>query len=101
MNDVAGDGTTTAIILAREMIKIGLLAASFGANPESLKKGMEKTVKELVKILKRKSYPVKGRDDIKGTFSLLFLVFISHKQLFISSNFFSTLCSCCINICWK
>ncbi|KAL3523043.1 hypothetical protein ACH5RR_015877 [Cinchona calisaya] len=70
MNDVAGDGTTTAIILAREMIKFGLLIASFGASPESLKKGMEKTVKELVKIMKRKSYPVKGRDDIKAVASI-------------------------------
>lgn len=66
MNNLAGDGTTTAIILAREMIKGGLLAVAFGANPISLKKGMEKTVSELVKVLKEKSLPVKGRDDIKG-----------------------------------
>ncbi|KAK6240356.1 hypothetical protein SCA6_005745 [Theobroma cacao] len=66
MNDLAGDGTTTAIILARAMIKSGLLAVSFGANPVSLKKGMDKTVKELVKALKKKSLPVKGREDIKG-----------------------------------
>lgn len=70
MNDSAGDGTTTAIILAREMIKLGLLAASFGANPESLKNGMQKTVKELVKILKKKSYPVKGRKDIQAVASI-------------------------------
>ena len=73
MNDSAGDGTTTAIILAREMIKLGLLAASFGANPESLKNGMQKTVKELVKILKKKSYPVKGRKDTQGTISFSLL----------------------------
>ncbi|RVX02664.1 Chaperonin 60 subunit alpha 2, chloroplastic [Vitis vinifera] len=48
-NDVAGDGTTTAIILAREMIKSGLLVVAFGANPIGLKKGMDKTVKELVR----------------------------------------------------
>lgn len=71
MNDLAGDGTTTAIILAREMVNTGLLAASFGANPMSLKKGMEKTVKELVKILKKKTYPVNGSDNIKGTLFLL------------------------------
>ncbi|XP_071921269.1 chaperonin 60 subunit alpha 2, chloroplastic isoform X2 [Coffea arabica] len=70
MNDSAGDGTTTAIILAQEMIKLGLLAASFGANPESLKNGMQKTVKELVKILKKKSYPVKGRKDIQAVASI-------------------------------
>ncbi|KAK4858561.1 hypothetical protein QYF36_018433 [Acer negundo] len=70
MNDLAGDGTTTAIILAREMIKSGLLAVAFGANPVSLKKGMNKTVKELIKILKNKSFPVKGRDDIKAVASI-------------------------------
>ncbi|EOX96920.1 TCP-1/cpn60 chaperonin family protein isoform 3 [Theobroma cacao] len=70
MNDLAGDGTTTAIILARAMIKSGLLAVSFGANPVSLKKGMDKTVKELVKALKKKSLPVKGREDIKAVASI-------------------------------
>lgn len=71
MNDLAGDGTTTAVIVAREMIKSGLLAVSFGANPISIKKGMDKTVKELVKILKNKSFPVKGKDDVKGSFLAL------------------------------
>lgn len=69
-NDLVGDGTTTAIILAREMIKSGLLAVSFGANPVSLKKGMDKTVKELVNVLRNKSCPVKGRDDIKAIASI-------------------------------
>ncbi|XP_057971658.1 chaperonin 60 subunit alpha 2, chloroplastic [Malania oleifera] len=69
-NDSAGDGTTTAIILAREMIKSGLLAVTFGANPVSLKKGMDKTVRELVKVMKKKSFPVKGRDDIKAVASI-------------------------------
>lgn len=69
-NDLAGDGTTTAIILAREMIKSGLLSVAFGANPISLKKGMDKTLKQLLKILKRKSLPIKGRDDIKGCFTI-------------------------------
>ncbi|XP_045816264.1 chaperonin 60 subunit alpha 2, chloroplastic isoform X1 [Trifolium pratense] len=66
MNDLAGDGTSTAIILARAMIKSGLLAVAFGANPIALKKGMEKTVKELVKFLKKRSIPVEGRDHIKA-----------------------------------
>ncbi|KAH1072562.1 hypothetical protein J1N35_024890 [Gossypium stocksii] len=70
MNDLAGDGTTTAIILARAMIKFGLLAVSFGANPVSLKKGMDKTVKELVKDLKKKSFPVKAREEIKAVASI-------------------------------
>ncbi|CAI9090556.1 OLC1v1025357C1 [Oldenlandia corymbosa var. corymbosa] len=70
MNDSAGDGTTTAIILAREMIQSGLLTTSFGANPASLRKGMEMTVKELIKILKEKSCPVQGRDDIQAVASV-------------------------------
>lgn len=72
MNDLAGDGTTTVIIMTQELIKGGLLAVAFGADPISLKKGMDKTVQELVKVLKKNSFPVKGRDDIKGNhFSLL------------------------------
>ncbi|PWA65669.1 TCP-1/cpn60 chaperonin family protein [Artemisia annua] len=69
-NDSAGDGTTTAIVLAREMIKSGLLAVSFGANPISLKKGMERTVKELIKVLKSKAIPVRKSDDIKAVASI-------------------------------
>lgn len=69
-NGSAGDGTTTAILLTREMIKFGLLAITNGANPVSLKKGMERTVEELIKVLKEKSYDVKGNDDIKGLISL-------------------------------
>lgn len=72
MNELAGDGTSTAIILARAMIKSGLLAVSFGANPISLKKGMDKTVKELVKLLKERSVPVEGREHIKGICFYLF-----------------------------
>ncbi|XP_020080679.1 ruBisCO large subunit-binding protein subunit alpha-like isoform X3 [Ananas comosus] len=65
-NDSAGDGTTTAIILAREMIKLGLLAVATGANPVSLKKGIDKAVNELIKILRSKSVPVSGKEDIKA-----------------------------------
>ncbi|XP_004295490.1 PREDICTED: chaperonin 60 subunit alpha 2, chloroplastic isoform X2 [Fragaria vesca subsp. vesca] len=70
MNNLAGDGTTTAVILTREMIRGGLLAVAFGANPISLKKGMEKTVTELLEVLKEKSLPVKGRKDIKAVASI-------------------------------
>ncbi|XXG68985.1 hypothetical protein AAC387_Pa06g1957 [Persea americana] len=69
-NDSAGDGTTTAIVLAREMIKLGLLAVASGANPVSLKKGIEKTVFELLKILRKECRPVKGRSDIKAVASI-------------------------------
>ncbi|CAN1810272.1 Chaperonin 60 subunit alpha 2, chloroplastic [Linum perenne] len=60
VNALAGDGTTTAIVLARSMIKFGMLAVGFGASPISLKSGIDATVKELVKILKQNSYPVNG-----------------------------------------
>lgn len=70
-NGSAGDGTTTAILLTREMIKYGLLAITNGANPVSLKKGMERAVEELIKVLKEKSYAVRGNDEIKGLACLL------------------------------
>lgn len=65
-NDSAGDGTTTASVLAREIIKLGLLSVTSGANPVSLKKGIDKTVLGLIEELEKKARPVKGRDDIKG-----------------------------------
>lgn len=71
MNESAGDGTTTAIILAREMIKAGSLAIAFGANAVSVKNGMNKTVKELVRVLLMKSVPVKGKTDVKGYLLLI------------------------------
>ncbi|XP_057530814.1 chaperonin 60 subunit alpha 2, chloroplastic-like isoform X2 [Amaranthus tricolor] len=70
VNDAAGDGTTTAIILAREMIKSGLLAISFGANPNGLRRGMEKTVTELIRILRKRSILVQGRNDIRAVASI-------------------------------
>ncbi|KAA8550350.1 hypothetical protein F0562_002034 [Nyssa sinensis] len=65
-NDSAGDGTTTASVLAREVIKLGLLSVTSGANPVSVKRGIDKTVHGLVEELEKKSRPVKGRDDIKA-----------------------------------
>lgn len=82
MNDLAGDGTSTAIILARAMIRNGLSAVAFGANPISLKKGMEKTVKDLVKFLKKKSVPVEGRDHIKGLSTFACLSFVKVRIFF-------------------
>ncbi|XP_010241851.1 PREDICTED: ruBisCO large subunit-binding protein subunit alpha-like isoform X1 [Nelumbo nucifera] len=69
-NDSAGDGTTTASILAREIIKLGLLSVTSGANPVSLKKGIDKTVQGLVDELEKKARAVKGRDDIKAVASI-------------------------------
>lgn len=67
------------------MIKAGLLAASYGANPVSLKRGMERTVKELIEVLKKSSFPVKGSDDIKGTvlFRVQFLLNFNDNSLLL------------------
>ncbi|XP_077225688.1 ruBisCO large subunit-binding protein subunit alpha-like [Tasmannia lanceolata] len=65
-NDSAGDGTTTASVLAREIIKLGLLSVTSGANPVSIKKGIDKTVQGLVEELEKKARPIKGRDDVKA-----------------------------------
>ncbi|MBA0719917.1 hypothetical protein Golax_007563 [Gossypium laxum] len=69
-NDSAGDGTTTASVLAREIIKLGLLNVTSGANPVSVKRGIDKTVQGLVEELEKKARPVKGRDDIKAVASV-------------------------------
>ena len=65
-NDSAGDGSTTACVLARELIKLGLSNVSAGANPLAIKKGIDKTISALVEELKRQSRPVKGCVDIEG-----------------------------------
>eukprot|EP00271_Cylindrocystis_brebissonii_P014206 TRINITY_DN35481_c0_g1_i1.p1 TRINITY_DN35481_c0_g1~~TRINITY_DN35481_c0_g1_i1.p1 ORF type:complete len:606 (-),score=178.26 TRINITY_DN35481_c0_g1_i1:507-2324(-) len=65
-NDSAGDGTTTASVLAREMIKLGLMNVTAGTNPVALKKGIDKTVAGLVEELKSAARAIKGRDDIKA-----------------------------------
>jgi hypothetical protein len=69
-NDSAGDGTTTACVLARELINLGLLAVTSGANPVAVKKGIDKTVAGLIEELKLRARPVQGREDIKGMCSL-------------------------------
>ncbi|KAL5985171.1 hypothetical protein ACLOJK_036409 [Asimina triloba] len=69
-NDSAGDGTTTASVLAREIIKLGLLSVTSGANPVSVKKGIDRTVQGLVEELEKKARPIKGRDDVKAVASI-------------------------------
>ena len=63
-NDVAGDGTTTATVLAQAMIREGLRNVTAGANPMILKKGIEKAVKVAVEELKKVSIQVEGRKAI-------------------------------------
>ena len=64
-NDAAGDGTTTATILAQSIIREGLKNVTAGANPLGLKKGIEKGVAEAVKEIKRISTPVKNKKEIQ------------------------------------
>ncbi|MCL6517256.1 chaperonin GroEL, partial [Alicyclobacillus sp.] len=63
-NDVAGDGTTTATVLAQAMIREGLKNVAAGANPMILRKGIEKAVNAAVEEIKRISKPVEGRENI-------------------------------------
>jgi chaperonin GroEL len=63
-NDVAGDGTTTATVLAQAMIREGLKNVAAGANPMVLRKGIEKAVAAAVEELKRISKPIEGRENI-------------------------------------
>jgi len=62
--DVAGDGTTTAIVLAQSMVARGLRNVTAGANPMRLKKGIERAVDAAVKALKEASHDVKGKTGI-------------------------------------
>ena len=59
-SDVAGDGTTTATVLARQIFKEGVKTVAAGANPMALKRGIEKAVERAVQAIKDQSKPVKG-----------------------------------------
>ena len=63
-NDVAGDGTTTATVLAQAMIQEGMRNVAAGANPLILKKGIETAVKTLVEEIKKRSIKVSGKSEI-------------------------------------
>jgi chaperonin GroEL len=63
-NDVAGDGTTTATILAQGIVTEGLKNLAAGANPLALKRGIERATEVAVNEIKKQSTPLKGHDDI-------------------------------------
>ena len=63
-NDVAGDGTTTATVLAQAITREGLKNLSAGANPMVMRKGIDKAVEAAVAAIKEHSVPVNGSDDI-------------------------------------
>lgn len=63
-NDIAGDGTTTATLLAQAIVREGLKNVASGANPMILKKGIEKAVDKVVEVLKQNSEKIKGKEDM-------------------------------------
>jgi chaperonin GroEL len=63
-NDVAGDGTTTATVLAQAIVREGLKNVAAGANPMGLKRGIEQAVEGIVNDLKKQSVEVSGKEDI-------------------------------------
>jgi chaperonin GroEL len=63
-NDVAGDGTTTATVLAQAMVRVGMRNVAAGANPAALGHGIQLAADAVVDALKTKSTPVKGRDNV-------------------------------------
>src|SRR5438128_8667341 len=63
-NDVAGDGTTTATVLAQAIVREGLKNVAAGANPMALKRGIETAVESVVEDLKGQSKEVNGKEDI-------------------------------------
>ena len=69
-NDVAGDGTTTATVLAQAMIKEGVKNVAAGADPMAIKRGIEKAVDGAVNEIKEISSPVNGKDDIARVASI-------------------------------
>src|SRR5438874_11094912 len=65
-SDVAGDGTTTATVLAEAIFNEGLKAVVAGTNPMLMKRGMEKAVEEIVAKLMSLSIRVKGKEDLRN-----------------------------------
>ncbi|MGB5483687.1 chaperonin GroEL [Parasphingorhabdus sp.] len=63
-NDVAGDGTTTATVLAQAIVKEGMKSVSAGMNPMDLKRGIDQAVEAVVADLKKRSKDVKGTEEI-------------------------------------
>ncbi len=69
-NDVAGDGTTTATVLAQAIVREGLKNVAAGANPMALKRGIETAVDQVVESLKSQSKEISGKEDIARVASI-------------------------------
>src|ERR1700709_321274 len=63
-NDVAGDGTTTATVLAQAIVRTGLKNVAAGANPLALKRGIEKAVDQVVEHIRSQAKEISGKDQI-------------------------------------
>ncbi len=63
-NDIAGDGTTTATLLAQAIVREGLRDVAAGANPMAVKRGIESGVDEAVAAIKKQSQEISGKEDI-------------------------------------
>ena len=69
-NDVAGDGTTTATVLAQVMLKEGIKNVAAGGDVLSIKRGMDKATEKVVEALKKSSSPINGKEDIARVASI-------------------------------
>src|SRR5881275_1631960 len=69
-SDVAGDGTTTATVLAEAIFNEGLRAVVSGVNPMLMKRGIEKAVEDIVERVKKASIPVKSKKDMENVASI-------------------------------
>ncbi|GAG31450.1 unnamed protein product, partial [marine sediment metagenome] len=69
-NDIAGDGTTTATVLAQEIIHEGLRNVAAGANPIMIKRGIDKTVEKAVSEIKKLSKEVSGKESVANVASI-------------------------------
>jgi len=69
-NDVAGDGTTTATVLAQAILKEGLRSIASGANPLLVKRGIDQAVEAIVAKIKELSHPVAGKEDVENVASI-------------------------------
>src|ERR671919_2395342 len=63
-NDIAGDGTTTATVLAQAMVRHGMRNVAAGANPMALKRGIEKAVGATVEAIQKQARDVEGKEEI-------------------------------------
>ena len=69
-NDIAGDGTTTAMVLTQSMIREGVKNVAAGGDPMAIKRGMDKATNEAVKALKENSVEINGKEDIARVASI-------------------------------